>query len=661
MPNDTSSDHDHHNHEETSKVTNLEDHDHHDHEETSKETNLQDHDHHDHEEMSKVTNLRDELLNAQNLYVTYLIDRFGYNGVLNYDSIIHMLESLGINLKVPANHSHTEHSHQITDSHAGHSHDADHSEQIHDSDHEKHNPETDHEDRHHDGSDHENHDHDSDHENHDHDSDHENHDHDSDHKNHDHDSDHKNHDHYSDHENHDGHQDHHHTHSNNTSVGSHKLLNNSDHDVRRRRSSSLVRRQKRKIQNESEDSHNHLEGGVESQANNEKCDDLISRFHIHRDETVTTNRLLQMCPGILFTLSRAECRKKVTDHQAHPVKQAITIAFTDIPAEVWGYSTIAVVVISLVGLLGVAVVPIMQKVFYNHLLLFLVALAVGALAGDALLHLLPHVSNNINIKGSVFLKESGDLADDNTSIPLTECGAMHVTDPDCKEQIMGIHPGQKALTNFAESSHKNCSRDHEDQNDKDKQFDMVDQENPSSVLSHSHHNHGHSHILPTSVASIAWMVILGDGIHNLCDGLAIGAAFSNSITGGFSTSLAVFCHELPHEIGDFAVLLRAGMTVKQAVMYNCVSSILALVGMIIGVAIGNFGDSITWVFVSVAGMFLYIALVDMLPELTAMDTRQGEHPFSHLLIQLGGMILGTTIMLIIALYEKNLMNILEPV
>ena len=61
------------------------------------------------------------------------------------------------------------------------------------------------------------------------------------------------------------------------------------------------------------------------------------------------------------------------------------------PFAVWGYAFLAVTVISLVGLLGVAVVPVMQKVFYNHLLQFLVALAVGSLVGDALLHLFPHV------------------------------------------------------------------------------------------------------------------------------------------------------------------------------------------------------------------------------------------------------------------------------
>ena len=64
------------------------------------------------------------------------------------------------------------------------------------------------------------------------------------------------------------------------------------------------------------------------------------------------------------------------------------------------------------------------------------------------------------------------------------------------------------------------------------------------------------------------MVLLGDGFHSFADGMAVGAAFSESVTSGFSTAIAVLCHELPHEVGDFAMLLRAGMSIKQAVFYN---------------------------------------------------------------------------------------------
>ena len=57
------------------------------------------------------------------------------------------------------------------------------------------------------------------------------------------------------------------------------------------------------------------------------------------------------------------------------------------------------------------------------------------------------------------------------------------------------------------------------------------------------------HSTPDSMSSVAWMVIMGDGLHNFTDGMAIGAAFSANIAGGFSTTIAVFCHELPHELG----------------------------------------------------------------------------------------------------------------
>ena len=57
------------------------------------------------------------------------------------------------------------------------------------------------------------------------------------------------------------------------------------------------------------------------------------------------------------------------------------------------------------------------------------------------------------------------------------------------------------------------------------------------------------HELPATISGMVWRVIVGDGIHNFSDGLAIGVAFANSITGGISTSIAVLCHELPHEMG----------------------------------------------------------------------------------------------------------------
>ena len=79
----------------------------------------------------------------------------------------------------------------------------------------------------------------------------------------------------------------------------------------------------------------------------------------------------------------------------------------------------------------------------------------------------------------------------------------------------------------------------------------------------------------------------------------------------YSTSLFMtFC-----VAGDFAVLLRAGMSVKQAIVYNCVSSVLCFVGMLVGVAIGNIHNASLWVFAGVAGMFLYISMVDMVSHL----------------------------------------------
>uniref|UniRef100_A0A1B6DE89 Zinc transporter foi n=1 Tax=Clastoptera arizonana TaxID=38151 RepID=A0A1B6DE89_9HEMI len=418
--------------------------------------------------------------------------------------------------------------------------------------------------------------------------------------------------------------------------------------------------------------------------------------------------------------------------------------------KVWLYSTLSIIVISLCGLLGVTVIPIMQKVFYQHFLQFLVALAVGTLCGDALLHLLPHAMmpegenehahshsdsmdhHDINFYrglvamfGVIFFyfmekcltlvaewrksrhqkkqKQPKILANvrvmrdlegpTSTAAGETLCKHKYSSYPYCYGEIADNPDGHmKPSCDLTEGSpntivnneEKNDSskpvlnnkylNDHNNVPDLTKENELLDtdkslietgdhhlnlddrytviiREHESTHHGHSH-THGHVHSAPQSLSSVALMVVLGDGLHNFTDGMAIGAAFSSNIAGGFSTALAVFCHELPHELGDFAVLLQAGMSAKQAVFYNLLSSILCFIGMCFGVFLGHNERTTQWVFAAAAGMFLYIALVDMIPELTNSHSKSGA--LVQCVLQLAGLMTGTGIMFLIAIYEHDL-------
>lgn len=119
-----------------------------------------------------------------------------------------------------------------------------------------------------------------------------------------------------------------------------------------------------------------------------------------------------------------------------------------------------------------------------------------------------------------------------------------------------------ALKGYADATHDVLLHQCDESLSQAEQALAIDPDNSYPALGHSHshghgHGHGHAHCdtVPGSVAAVAWMVILGDGIHNFSDGLAIGAAFASSVTGGVSTSVAVLCHELPHEIGESSSLV----------------------------------------------------------------------------------------------------------
>ncbi|KAL6081094.1 hypothetical protein STEG23_005425, partial [Scotinomys teguina] len=165
----------------------------------------------------------------------------------------------------------------------------------------------------------------------------------------------------------------------------------------------------------------------------------------------------------------------------------------------------------------------------------------------------------------------------------------------------------------------------------------------------------------SEIGTIAWMITLCDALHNFIDGLAIGASCTLSLLQGLSTSIAILCEEFPHELGDFVILLNAGMSTRQALLFNFLSACSCYVGLAFGILVGNnFAPNI--IFALAGGMFLYISLADMFPEMNDMLREKvtgRKTDFTFFIIQNAGMLTGFTAILLITLGGKRVLYPLE--
>lgn len=124
----------------------------------------------------------------------------------------------------------------------------------------------------------------------------------------------------------------------------------------------------------------------------------------------------------------------------------------------------------------------------------------------------------------------------------------------------------------------------------------------------------HCHEGKCDVHEYSYLLLIGDGIHNLIDGLVIAAAFLTNIELGIITSFLVMAHEVPQEIGNFAVLLHAGMKKKKALLYNFAAQLTAVIGGLLGFFF--FSEQLqAFMLPFAAGGFVYIAASDLIPEL----------------------------------------------
>lgn len=130
------------------------------------------------------------------------------------------------------------------------------------------------------------------------------------------------------------------------------------------------------------------------------------------------------------------------------------------------------------------------------------------------------------------------------------------------------------------------------------------------------HDHGYSHRTEPDHRPAGVFIILGDSIHNFVDGVLIAAAFLTDVQLGIVTSLAVAAHEIPQEVGDFAILLHSGYRRGEALFYNILSSLATVVGgMLAYFSLGDLHHILPYFLTLAASSFIYIAVADLIPSL----------------------------------------------
>ncbi|BFZ06281.1 hypothetical protein BsWGS_09320 [Bradybaena similaris] len=347
----------------------------------------------------------------------------------------------------------------------------------------------------------------------------------------------------------------------------------------------------------------------------------------------------QLCPSLVSQKLYADCS------QTEDVKSAST------EAERYGYSTIAVAIVCLCSVFGVIFIPCVSQTVYDILMSMFVGLAVGTLFADAILHLIPQAMG-AHVHGGHGGHEHGDeiVVESFVLYGLAIMAGLYFFY--ILENVMSRY-GSHSHSHTADdtdiimydnthSKHGSLEADAEPPKDKSRKSYVVRADSPGTRPDEKPNNK------TCGMTPVALMIILGDGIHNFADGLAIGASFTNSISSGIATSIAVFCHELPHELGDFAVLLQSGLSFKKAVFLNLGSALTAFAGLYVSLSVSHGEAAQRWIFAVTSGMFLYIALVDLLPQL--IKTRGAL----HFTLNNIGILIGFAIMLVIAIFEEHI-------
>ncbi|XP_045082517.1 zinc transporter ZIP4-like [Coregonus clupeaformis] len=376
----------------------------------------------------------------------------------------------------------------------------------------------------------------------------------------------------------------------------------------------------------------------------------LIKIHGLNGSSLSRSDVARLSPALVQQILSGACNS--TSPPTGPSDQLST-------TEKYVYASIANLLICLAALVGVMVVLCTScSSVFQLVIQFCVSLAVGSLTGDALLHLLPmFLGLHVHSEGTDH-SHSEEVPDYICKILVLIAGiyCFHLM-----ETIFSIVTTHKDSHHHSPHHHGEESEPHHCDHVKVLEMHMQEKKNKQSVsqtdLVESERSEDTEKAFPEPNQRsrerrlLPYMVTIGDGIHNFADGLAIGAAFSVSWKSGLATSLAVLCHELPHELGDFAILLQSGLSVKKALMLNVGSALTSFIGLYIALTVSTDLATKQWIAAITSGLFLYVGLADMLPTMVHVDNRR---PWLIFLLQNVGLLSGWGILLLLSLYEEKI-------
>ncbi|KKW10779.1 MAG: hypothetical protein UY50_C0026G0006 [Parcubacteria group bacterium GW2011_GWA2_49_9] len=264
------------------------------------------------------------------------------------------------------------------------------------------------------------------------------------------------------------------------------------------------------------------------------------------------------------------------------------VVFCGTLGAMWFYALSAVGIVSLVSFAGVFALAL-KEAMLRRTVFILVALATGALFGDALFHLIPEALKS-------------DIGEIGTGVAVMSGILLFFS----LEKFLSWH---------------HCHGEHE--------------ETEETVVRHDHR--------PTNLGTL---ILTADFVHNLIDGIVIGASFLVSKEIGIATTLAVVLHEIPQEIADFGLLIHAGWSRGKALLWNFFTALSAVLGVTFVIILGQGIENIVPIAAAfTAGAFIYIAGSDLVPELHKTEG------FKRTIIQILAVALGFCLMLSLLLLE----------